>query len=60
MIRLEFASWVERMRTPKVQVDAIKALEAAMSESVQRYFEIGADGSFNLEIALFEARKTEH
>jgi SAM-dependent methyltransferase len=57
VIRLEFSSWVERMRTPKVQVDAIRALQAAMSESVQRYFDIGADGSFNLEIALFEARK---
>jgi ubiquinone/menaquinone biosynthesis C-methylase UbiE len=57
VIRLEFTSWVERMRTPKVQVDAIRALQAAMSESVQRYFEIGADGSFNLEIALFQATK---
>jgi ubiquinone/menaquinone biosynthesis C-methylase UbiE len=57
VVRIEFGSWVERMRTPKVQVEAIRALQAAMSESVQRYFEIGADGSFNLEIALFEAMK---
>ena len=56
-VRLEFASWVERMRTPKVQVDAIRALQAAMSESVARYFEIGPDGSFNLDVGLFQASK---
>jgi hypothetical protein len=48
---------VERMRTPKVQVDAIRALQVASSESVARYFEIGSDGSFNLDVALFEASK---
>jgi SAM-dependent methyltransferase len=56
-LRLEFGSWVERMRTPKVQVDAIRALQAAMSESVARYFEIGPDGSFDLDVGLFQARK---
>jgi SAM-dependent methyltransferase len=56
-VRLDFATWVERMRTPKLQVDAIHALQAAMSESVARYFEIGADGSFTLDVALFQAAK---
>ncbi len=57
VVRLEFGVWVERMRTPKVQVDAIRALQRAMSESVTRYFEIDAEGSFNLDIALFQAGK---
>lgn len=56
-VRLDFASWVERMRTPKVQVDAIRALQAAMSESVTRYFGIGPDGSFDLDVGLFQASK---
>lgn len=56
-VRLDFATWVERMRTPKVQVDAIRALQAAMSESVVRYFDIAADGSFTLDVALFHASK---
>ena len=55
--RVEFASWTERMRTPKVQADAILALQAAMAESVVRYFEIGPDGSFNLDGAMFQATK---
>jgi len=58
-IRLEFASWIERMRTPKLQADAIRALQAAMSESVTRYFDFGADGSFNLDVAVFRASKPE-
>ena len=56
-VRLEFGVWVERMRTPPVQVDAIRALQTAMSESVRNYFAIGADGSFTLDVALFEAAK---
>lgn len=56
-VRLDFASWVERMRTPQVQVDAIRALQAAMSASVSQYFGIGADGSFDLDVALFEASR---
>jgi ubiquinone/menaquinone biosynthesis C-methylase UbiE len=55
-VRLDFPSWVERMRTPKVQVDAIRALQA-VSDEVIRYFEIAADGSFTLDVALFQASK---
>jgi ubiquinone/menaquinone biosynthesis C-methylase UbiE len=56
-VRLEFTSWVERMRTPKVQVDAIRALQLAMSENVARFFDLGADGSFNLQTVLIKASK---
>jgi SAM-dependent methyltransferase len=56
-VRLDFASWVERMRTPKVQVDAIRALQAAMSASVTQYFNIGPDGSFTLDVGMFQASK---
>ena len=54
-VRIEFGAWVERMGTPKVQADAIRALEAAMPEGVRSCFDIGPDGSFNLDVALFEA-----
>jgi SAM-dependent methyltransferase len=56
-VRLDFAAWVERMRTPQVQIDAIRALQAAMSDSVTRHFAIAADGSFTLDVALFAATK---
>jgi ubiquinone/menaquinone biosynthesis C-methylase UbiE len=52
-VRLDFVSWVERMRTPKVQVEAIRALQIAMSEGVTRHFDIGSDGSFTLGVAMF-------
>jgi SAM-dependent methyltransferase len=56
-LRLDFASWVERMRTPKLQVDAIRALQRQMPETVERYFALGADGSFNLDVGFFQAAK---
>jgi ubiquinone/menaquinone biosynthesis C-methylase UbiE len=56
-VRLEFTSWVERMRTPKVQVDAIRALQAATSASVTRYFETESEGSFCIDNAVFQASK---
>ncbi len=56
-VHLDFAAWVERMRTPKIQVDAIRALQAAMSASVTRHFAIEPDGSFGIDVALFQAAK---
>ena len=56
-VRLDFAVWIERMRTPKVQADAIRALQAAASESLTRHFAIEADGSFTIDVALFHATK---
>jgi ubiquinone/menaquinone biosynthesis C-methylase UbiE len=56
-VRLDFAVWIERMRTPQLQADAIRALQHAMSETVVRYFGIGPDGSFDLDVALFQATK---
>lgn len=54
-LRMNFAVWTERMRTPKVQSDAIRALQQAMSETVMRYFAIDAEGSFDLDIAFVQA-----
>jgi SAM-dependent methyltransferase len=56
-IHLEFAVWIERMRTPPVRADAIRALHALASDSVTRYFAIEPDGSFSMDVALFEAAK---
>jgi SAM-dependent methyltransferase len=53
-LRMNFAVWTERMRTPKVQSDAIRALQQAMSETVTRYFAVDAEGSFDLDIAFVQ------
>jgi SAM-dependent methyltransferase len=49
-VRLDFRSWIERMRTPVVQADAIRALAAAMTESVRQHFAIESDGSFTIDV----------
>jgi SAM-dependent methyltransferase len=56
-VRLVFQTWVERMRTPKVQVDAIRALQAVMPDRVARHLALEADGSFTIDTALFRATK---
>ena len=56
-VRLAFKTWVERMATPSVQVDAIRALQGALSASVTRHFEMEQDGSFTIDVAVFEAAK---
>jgi hypothetical protein len=56
-VHLAFNTWIERMRTPKVQVDAIRALQASVATSVTRYFETEPDGSFAIDVALFQAVK---
>jgi hypothetical protein len=45
------------MRTPAVRADAIRSLQASASDSVIRHFAIEADGSFSIDVALFEAVK---
>lgn len=48
-LRLEFLSWVTRIRTPELHVSAIRALELAASTEVARHFEIEPDGTFTLD-----------
>ncbi len=54
-VRLDFASWVERMRTPTVLVDAIRELQRTVAVEVSDPLGTEADGSFCLDVALFRA-----
>jgi ubiquinone/menaquinone biosynthesis C-methylase UbiE len=54
---LEFSSWIERMRTPKVMADAIRAYQQSASEEVQRYYAQQPDGSFSTDVIFIEAFK---
>jgi SAM-dependent methyltransferase len=56
-IRLEFSSWVERMRTPELHVQAIRSLEALMPEEVTGHFEITGDGTFTVDTMTLEAAR---
>jgi transposase len=56
-LELEFNSWIERMRTPKVMADAIRAYQQSASEEVQRYYAQQLDGSFSADVIFIEAFK---
>ncbi|MCB8876556.1 class I SAM-dependent methyltransferase [Acidisoma silvae] len=53
-LRMDFTTWIARMRTPEVMANAIRALQGAMAEPVRRHFAIEADGSFMIDVATFE------
>lgn len=53
-LRMDFADWTARMRTPPERSEAIRSLQAAASDEVRQHFAIEADGSFTLDTALIE------
>jgi SAM-dependent methyltransferase len=56
-LRMDFPTWIARMRTPDALAAAIRALQAAMAEPVRRHFAIEDDGSFMLDVATFEVSR---
>ncbi|MFD1260077.1 class I SAM-dependent methyltransferase [Entomomonas asaccharolytica] len=56
-LRLEFTSWVERMRTPALYRDAILALQQSMAQEVRDYFAIDQQGSFTTDVLVVWATK---
>jgi SAM-dependent methyltransferase len=55
-LRLEFTSWVTRMRTPDVYIGAIRGLQANMPREVADYLELEPDGSFTIDMLTIEAK----
>ena len=56
-LRLDFASWIARMRTPDANVKAIRALQTAAAEETKAHFAIEPDGSFALDVMVIEASR---
>ncbi len=54
-LRLEFSSWIKRMNTPEVHVQAIRSLQRRAGAEVTRRFEIEPDGSFTIDSMLMSA-----
>jgi SAM-dependent methyltransferase len=55
-LRMEFDVWVGRMRTPPLQAQAIRELLAHAAEEARSYFQVGDDGSFDLDVAWMQTR----
>ena len=53
-LRMEFATWIARMRTDAAHVAAIRSLQQGASAEVKEALAIEGDGSFMLDIATFE------
>lgn len=54
-IRIDFASWLARTRTPPQHAHAIRSLLESASDEVRRGLAVEPDGSFMLDTMTFEA-----
>ena len=54
-LRMDYPSWVERMRTPEVHRAGIRSLQQKAAASTAAYFEIEEDGSFSIDALQMEA-----
>lgn len=54
-LRIDYASWVERMQTPELHRRAIRSLQTAAPQEVSRYLELEGDGSFTMDVMTIEA-----
>lgn len=55
-LRMEFAVWTARTRTPALHADAIRSLQEGAPAAVREGFAIGPDGSFDLDAVTFILR----
>jgi ubiquinone/menaquinone biosynthesis C-methylase UbiE len=53
-LRMDFPVWIARMATPEPLATAIRMVQECAPEDVRRHFAIEADGSFMLDMAMFE------
>ena len=54
-LRLDFATWIARMRTPEPDSAAIRRLQDGTPEPVRRHFAIEPDGSFAVDTMAIAA-----
>lgn len=54
-VRMDFPVWIARMATPDALAQAIRLIQQSAPDEVKTHFAIEADGSFMLDMALFEA-----
>jgi ubiquinone/menaquinone biosynthesis C-methylase UbiE len=53
-LRMDFPVWIARMMTPPALATAIRMVQDSAPDEVRRHFAIEADGSFMLDVAMFE------
>jgi SAM-dependent methyltransferase len=57
-LRMEFAVWTARTRTPALHAEAIRSLQRSAPAAVREHFSVGEDGSFDIETATMVVRAT--
>lgn len=58
-LRLDFAAWTARMRTPEPAAAQIRALFDGAAAEIRETFRVEPDHSFTLQVALIRGVKRE-
>lgn len=56
-LRLDFETWIARMRTPDVMRNAIRHLQSQVGQEVRDTFEVASDGSFTTDMLVLWATR---
>ncbi len=56
-LKLDFDSWVQRMKTPEDQIKTLRYLQENAADVVKKYFNIQKDGSFESKVGYFVFKK---
>ncbi len=51
-LRIEFASWIQRIGTPEERAEAIRSLWQAAPQEVREYYRVQPDGSFEMDAIM--------
>lgn len=54
-LRMDFPTWIARMRTPPAHVTAIRALQNLAGAEIAQHFDLESDGSFTIDVITIEA-----
>jgi SAM-dependent methyltransferase len=54
-LRMEFPVWIARTKPSPAHVEAIRSVQTSAAEMVHKHFDIGGDGSFDLDVLTMEA-----
>ena len=58
-LRMEFDTWVARMKTPADKIAVLRSMLKHAPREVREHFKVDDDASFDIEAAMFECRAAE-
>ena len=56
-VKLDYAAWIARLSTPKLESDALMAMQQKVPQEARDYFDVQLNGDYTIEVAHFVVQK---